>query len=327
MMWTDTPCRTTCWDAVTRRWRRCEARRSSASSPSIPGWRTTVCTPISSCPANTTFEVDDHGTQTRPGDSFLSVVLQRQAIAPIGESKSDYEIVCEMAKKFDMYEKVTEGFTRKRYQRGVRRHELGKIISWEEFHEKEYLIVPVRDRLGEHPAGLYDFYKDPEANPLPTPTGKLEFYSESLAKHFPNDRGTAAIPKWVEKGSPMTRGSPATSQDLSAPRDVQPRPLENACSVRRHHLDQGSGHLKEQGLGRLLVRAPLDEPTDAESPRHQERRHRQGLQRARRRALRGAGVGKDHAGGRLCRPRRQGRLHNPSELDRGGAINCMRRRG
>ena len=33
--------------------------------------------------------------------------------------------------------------------------------------------------------GCMSFYKDPEKNPLTTPTGKLEFYSERLAKNFP----------------------------------------------------------------------------------------------------------------------------------------------
>ena len=43
------------------------------------------------------------------------------------------------------------------------------------------------------------FYEDPEKNPLPTPSGKLEFYSERLAKHFPDDKERPPIPKWIEK--------------------------------------------------------------------------------------------------------------------------------
>ena len=47
---------------------------------------------------------------------------------------------------------------------------------------------------------LIKFYEDPEANPLPTPSGKLEFYSERLAKNFPDDKERPPIPKWIEKG-------------------------------------------------------------------------------------------------------------------------------
>ena len=34
---------------------------------------------------------------------------------------------------------------------------------------------------------------------MPTPTGKLEFYSAALAKHFPHDDERPPIPKWIEK--------------------------------------------------------------------------------------------------------------------------------
>ena len=45
-------------------------------------------------PANTTFEVDDIVTNIRQGVQFQSMTFpERQAIKPIGESKSDYEIV------------------------------------------------------------------------------------------------------------------------------------------------------------------------------------------------------------------------------------------
>ena len=40
---------------------------------------------------------------------------------------------------------------------------------------------------------LIEFYKDPEKNPLKTPTGKLEFYSEKLAKYFPDDEGETSL--------------------------------------------------------------------------------------------------------------------------------------
>jgi anaerobic selenocysteine-containing dehydrogenase len=50
------------------------------------------------------------------------------------------------------------------------------------------------------PAGLYKFYKDPEANPLKTPSGKLEFYSARLAEYFPDDHERPPSPRWIEKG-------------------------------------------------------------------------------------------------------------------------------
>jgi trimethylamine-N-oxide reductase (cytochrome c) len=41
-------------------------------------------------------------------------------------------------------------------------------------------------------------------NPLTTPSGKLEFYSERLAESFPDDKERGPMPKWVAGGSGWT---------------------------------------------------------------------------------------------------------------------------
>ncbi len=76
---------------------------------------------------------------------------------------------------------------------------LNNFISWEEFKEKGYYVFPVAEDWEKDPAGMLKFYQDPEANPLPTPSGKLEFYSERLAKHFPDDKERPPAPHWIEK--------------------------------------------------------------------------------------------------------------------------------
>ena len=42
--------------------------------------------------------------------------------------------------------------------------------------------------------------EDPKANPLETPTGKIEFYSVPLAKNFPDDHIRGPVAHWIEKG-------------------------------------------------------------------------------------------------------------------------------
>ena len=54
-------------------------------------------------------EVEDMVTNSRQGMEFQSICFQKQAIQPIGESKSDFEVVLEIAKKLGKYEEVTEG--------------------------------------------------------------------------------------------------------------------------------------------------------------------------------------------------------------------------
>ena len=73
-------------------------------------------------------------------------------------------------------------------------------VSWEKLNEKEYWILPIAPDWEKDPPGHIKFYEDPEKNPLPTPSGKLEFYSESLAQHFPDDNERPPVPHWVEKG-------------------------------------------------------------------------------------------------------------------------------
>ena len=75
-----------------------------------------------------------------------------------------------------------------------------KIISFKEFEEKRYFVVPTHPDWDKRPAGLSKFYEDPGNNPLKTPSGKIEFYSQNLAKHFPDDRERPPVPHWIEKG-------------------------------------------------------------------------------------------------------------------------------
>jgi trimethylamine-N-oxide reductase (cytochrome c) len=128
--------------------------------------------------------------------------LQRQAILPIGESKSDYEIVLEVAKKLGLSEQVSEGRNREEWLRYFfdEYFTIKDFISWEEFNEKQYCIFPLADDWEKDPPGLRLFYENPEKNPLPTPSGKLEIYSEGLAQHFPDDEERPPLPKWIEKG-------------------------------------------------------------------------------------------------------------------------------
>jgi trimethylamine-N-oxide reductase (cytochrome c) len=76
-----------------------------------------------------------------------------------------------------------------------------KLVSWEQLTEKRYWIYNTAEDWKNDPPGFRKFYEDPETNKLPTDSGKLEFYSEALAKHFPDDDERPPIPKWVEKSA------------------------------------------------------------------------------------------------------------------------------
>ncbi|MGD9142474.1 MAG: molybdopterin-dependent oxidoreductase [Dehalococcoidia bacterium] len=201
MIWTDTPCRTTCWNHGNKTLEALRSPKIECIVAQHP-WLENDCLAADIIlPSNTTFEVEDILPSIRQGgEQFLSMAIQKQAILPIGESKSDYEVVIEVAKKLGVEKEVTEGKTHEEWMKYMffEHWKLGDVVDWDELNEKEYHVFPIAPDWANDPAGLYEFYMDPEANPLPTPSGKLEFYSERLAKHFPDDNERPPIPKWVE---------------------------------------------------------------------------------------------------------------------------------
>ena len=99
-----------------------------------------------------------------------------------------------------MEEAVTEGYTVDELIKATNEGmQFNKIVSWDEFAEKDYVVIPISENWEDWSAGFYDFNNDPVGHPLPTPTGKLEFYSASLDKAFPNDEERPAYPQWIEK--------------------------------------------------------------------------------------------------------------------------------
>jgi anaerobic selenocysteine-containing dehydrogenase len=86
-------------------------------------------------------------------------------------------------------------------KRGFETSGVQDMVSWKEFSQKGYYVVPTDPNWKKRPAGLIGFYKDPEKNRLSTPSGKLEFYSQRLAEKFPGDTERPPVPHWVENSA------------------------------------------------------------------------------------------------------------------------------
>jgi len=199
MVWCDTPCRLTCWN-----WghKTVDAMRSPKIECIVtqhPWLENDTLLSDIILPANTKFEENDIAG-TVWGTQFDSLMLERQCIQPIGESKSDYEIVGEVAKKLGKYEEYTGGRTVEEWIKFDFEHlRYQNLVSWEDLNKKDYYVFATAPDWKKDPPGLRKFYEDPENNPLVTPSGKLEFYSERLANHFPDDTERPPLPKWIEK--------------------------------------------------------------------------------------------------------------------------------
>ena len=202
MIWSDAPCWTTCWNGGNE---AIEAYKH----PSIEFIVTEHIWFENDCryadlllPVSTKFESADINCDTSSGD-FNYILYEGQCIDAVGESKTDYEIACEVAKAFGpvIYEQFTKGLNiQDNIRIGFETSGCQDYLDWDEFFEKGYFVIPTAEGWEDDPRGHQPFAEDPIANPMRTPNGKINFYSDELAKHFPDDQERPPYPKWVESG-------------------------------------------------------------------------------------------------------------------------------
>jgi trimethylamine-N-oxide reductase (cytochrome c) len=209
MVWSDTPCWETCWNSGNLYQ---EAMRHESIEFYLVQhqWmeNDTLLADII-LPISTVFETTDVAADIFNGQ-FTMVALEEQAIDPVVDSKDDYQAVAAVAKKLELYGGVYEGLYEK-YTRGRTVEEDIKYgyercgapldtYPYEQFMDQKFVCFPTMEDWEKRPVGFELFYKDPEAFPLKTPTGKLEFYSTGLAQHFPDDKIRGPVPHWIEEG-------------------------------------------------------------------------------------------------------------------------------
>ena len=272
MIWTDSPSWITCWNAgndYVKAVRQPDIEFMLAQHP----WLENDCLFADVIlPINTKLEEDDIGSDIFSGQMNL-LFPEERCVEPLGESVSDYEAVVLIAERLGLLEEYTGGKTIPELIKiGYETSRAAGSISWEDLRRKGYYVVPPMPGWEDIPAGLIEFYEDPEKHPLSTPTGKIEFYATGLAEHFPDDDERPPVPKWIPKGV-IARGDhrDRAEQEVSAAGHEQPPALGRALPARRHHLVPGDRHLQSQGTGRLSVPAAVDEPGGRRRAGHQER--------------------------------------------------------
>ena len=110
------------------------------------------------------------------------VIFADQAIKPRFECKTIYEMTSELAKRMGVEQRFTEGRTQEEWLRHLyeqSRKAIPALLPFDEFRKQG--IFKQRDPEGHHVA-YKAFREDPAANPLTTPSGKIEIYSAQLAE-------------------------------------------------------------------------------------------------------------------------------------------------
>ncbi|MFH0301572.1 molybdopterin guanine dinucleotide-containing S/N-oxide reductase [Bradyrhizobium sp. 31Argb] len=147
-------------------------------------------------PVTTTLERNDIGGSSR--DRF--VVAMHQAIAPLHEARSDFDIFADLAARLGYEAAFTEGrdemnWLRDIYARCAAGNAQGGIAfpDFENFWAEGMLELP---EPNQDFVLLGDFRADPAAHPLKTPSGRIELYSETIAGFALPDCGPH--PAWIE---------------------------------------------------------------------------------------------------------------------------------
>ncbi len=128
------------------------------------------------------------------------IVAMRQAVEPVGEARDDYAICTGLARRLGAEARFTEGRNPEDWLRHLwdqarqRAAEAGfELPGLEELRERETVSLPPAERDA---VMLEDFRADPAANPLTTPSGKIEIFSARIAGFGYDD--CPGHPVWTE---------------------------------------------------------------------------------------------------------------------------------
>ena len=166
-------------------------------------------------------EIDDLEADAYAVGDYNYIVACPQAAKIEWEQRQNWEIMREMAKRFGVEDAYTEGRTYKEWLRwgyeetlkkASKLADVKKFPKFEEFWKQGVVKYRMGDDSG---IVLKDFREDPVKHPLPTPSGKIEIYSERLAEiartwELPKEKGQEIhpIPQFIATKEMRGQGDP-----------------------------------------------------------------------------------------------------------------------
>jgi molybdopterin guanine dinucleotide-containing S/N-oxide reductase-like protein len=173
-------------------------------------------------PASTNFEHSDLSEWGAAGgygfNDFNSnhriCIYQHKCIEPLWESKPDYEIYTLLAERLGFKQEYTEGHDFEDWNRIVfDKSDLPKYVTYDEFKQKGYFVVPSRPDDEEPRVSFRWFYEGREQDVLSedrtppgppknganlaTPSGKVEFVSQTLMAYAPDDEERPPMARYI----------------------------------------------------------------------------------------------------------------------------------
>jgi anaerobic selenocysteine-containing dehydrogenase len=147
-------------------------------------------------------------------------VYMHRLVDPPGEAINDLDVFRGLAQRLNLLDALTQGKTDDQMLSEL--YAKSSIpMSFDEFKQTGWYKWTLPD-LDAPSVGGAKFNADPVANPLPTPSGKLEIFSQRIVSFYgPNDPQAPAIPMYIE--SPESLNS-ATAQKYPLFLDGGPHP-------------------------------------------------------------------------------------------------------
>ena len=151
-------------------------------------------------PATTALERNDIGSSA--SDRFM--IAMQQAIEPVGESRDDYAIFSGVAERMGVAETFTEGRDAQAWLRFIyddsrqRAESFGIALpAFDQFWRDGLLEIDFPEADNVLLKAVPD---DPDTHPLPTPSGRIEIFSERIAGFGYAD--CPGHPVWLDKPAP-----------------------------------------------------------------------------------------------------------------------------
>jgi trimethylamine-N-oxide reductase (cytochrome c) len=147
-------------------------------------------------PICTVYERND---VTGLGDrSHTGIIWKSKAIENMWESKSDMNVFYGLSDKLGFYDEYTEGNSEEEWMKKSYIKAGGeKFMSWEDFKKKGYLYIPFPEKGGYPRIAFRSYYEKPEGEGLETPSGKIEFFAQSIYKQYGNDPEIPTVPHHI----------------------------------------------------------------------------------------------------------------------------------
>ncbi len=190
------------------------------------------------------------------GDAETFLVASDAAIEPVGDARDDYDIFAALAHRLGFGEAFTEGRTSGEWLRHLYdgfRDAHDDLPPFDEFWAAGSVAYPDKPPIGDTDhVFLGAFRADPEADPLPTPSGRIELFSETIDGYGYDD--CAGHPRWFE---PYERLGTAAAERFPL------HLVSNQPTTRLHSQYDHSGHSRDAKVaGREPARL---HPDDAEA--------------------------------------------------------------